>query len=621
MRFNLILAGFVLLLITSCGQENKSTKSEGLVTDPHSFSMPDKVKTKHLDLDIAVDFESKTISGIATYDLERYSGDEVIFDTRMLSIHEVRLDNNEKADFVLDKEIPGKEYLGSKLSIKLKPDTRKVSIVYSTSQDAVALQWLDPEQTNGKTWPFLFTQGQAILTRSWIPIQDSPGIRISYKAKVKVPKPLLAVMSASNPTQKNAAGVYTFEMKNPIPAYLMALAVGDLEFISLGKRTGVYAEPQLIEKCGYEFADVEKILEASEQLYGPYRWDRYDILVLPPSFPFGGMENPMLTFATPTIIAGDRSLISLIAHELAHSWSGNLVTNASWNSFWLNEGFTVYFERRIVEKVYGKDFAAMEARLGYQDWMNEANAFGLDSPDTRLAVELQDRDPDDGMTDIPYEKGYAFLRYVEENTNRDSFDIFLKQYFNEFAFKPVTTEMFLEYFKENYLKKFPAFDPKIEEWIFKPGIPEMAKPPVSVKFDNLDRKIAEYRQGKISEKDLAADYASQEWVYLIRKLPDTLSEKQFNNFNQLYHWSKSGNNEIKAAWIEKASLTGHGKAIIADTEEFLNSVGRRKYLEPIYTALKTRGLEAEAKEIYSKARPLYHYVAVRTIDVLLNVKK
>ncbi len=612
------LLGFTFLV--ACKQESKTQMSEDLLTDPHSFSEPSKVKINHLDLDIAVDFETKTISGTAAYDLDRINGDELILDTRDLTIHEIKLDDGSTTSFVLNPISSGKDYLGRALKIKLKPETKKISISYSTSPNAAALQWLEPEQTNGKTWPFLFTQGQAILTRTWIPIQDSPGIRFTYSASVKVPDQLMAVMSASNPTSKSKNGKYKFEMRQPIPAYLMALSVGDLEFVKLGERTGVYAEPLILNKCAYEFSDIEKILKAAEELYGPYRWERYDILVLPPSFPFGGMENPRLTFATPTIIAGDKSLISLIAHELAHSWSGNLVTNATWNNFWLNEGFTVYFERRIIEKVYGRDFADMETRLGYQDWIDEAGQIGLSSPDTRLAVELENRDPDDGMTDVAYEKGYSFLRYIEEGTNRDSFDNFLKKYFNKFAFKTITTPIFLEYLKTNYLGKFPDFNPQIDTWVYQPGIPSFFNKPGSIKFDSIDSWIGIYRKGKKSENDIPKNYSSHEWVYLIRKLPDTLSLNQFNNWNNIYHWAKSGNNEIKAAWFEKAAKLNYGKKIIGDTEQFLLSVGRRKYLEPIYTALKQHGLESEAKAIYAKARPLYHYVAVTTIDDLLEFK-
>ncbi len=620
MRFNnfIALLGFAFLI--ACSQESKPKTNEDPLKDPHSFSNPHQNKIEHLDLNISVDFEHKIIYGTASYTVKRIIGNELILDTRDISVTNIILDDGSKAAFHLDSIIKGKEYLGQALHIDLKPKTKKLSVEYASSPKAAALQWLEPEQTNGKTWPFLFTQGQAILTRTWIPIQDGPGIRFTYNAKVKVPEQLMAVMSASNPTEKTKDGLYTFEMKQPIPAYLMALAVGDLEFSNLGKRTGVYAEPPLLKRCAFEFSDIENLLQAAEELYGPYQWDRYDVLVLPPSFPFGGMENPKLTFATPTIIAGDKSLISLIAHELAHSWSGNLVTNATWNHFWLNEGFTVYFERRIIEKVYGRDFADMETRLGYQDWMDEAKAYGLQNPDTRLAVELDNRDPDDGMTDIAYEKGYAFLRFIEEGTNRDSFDHFLKSYFNKYAFKTITTPVFIDYLKLNYLSKFPSFKLDIDDWVYKPGIPKLSQMPKSVKFDALDKWISEYKSNKLTEKDLPKGFSAHEWVYLIRKLPDTLSLKQFNNWNSLYNWSKSGNNEIKAAWIEKAIITDHGKFLLKDTEEFLSSVGRRKYLEPIYTALKEHGLQQEAVKIYKKARSSYHYVAIRTIDELLNQK-
>lgn len=612
------IVGFVLFM--ACKPQSKpDTILAPIIMDTHSFAVPAECSIDHLDLDISVDFESHTISGIATYNLKRTKADHIVLDTRDLDIRKVTLDDGTLANFKLEPLDTSRVYMGQSLYIHLKPNTKKISIEYVSSDHAQALQWLSPKQTNGKTLPFLFTQGEATLTRSWIPIQDSPGIRFTYNATVHVPKNMMAVMSASNATEKSPDGIYHFEMKQAIPAYLMALAVGDIAFKSLGDRTGVYAEPSMLDKCVYEFGDIEKILKAAEELYGPYRWERYDILVLPPSFPFGGMENPRLTFATPTIIAGDRSLISLIAHELAHSWSGNLVTNGNWDSFWLNEGFTVYFERRILEKVYGKDFADMEARLGYQDWVDENAAIGANSPDTKLAIDLSNRDPDDGMTDIPYEKGYAFLRYIEENTNRDSFDVFLKKYFDEFAFKSITTNVFLEYLKTNYLSHFNN-KINIDEWVFQPGIPKDAKIPFSKKFAAIDEWIDKYKKGEQTEKDLSKDLSAHETVYLIRNLPDSISEKQFQQWTQNYHWSKSNNNEIKAAWLEKAIITGHGKEVLADTENFLLEVGRRKYLEPIYKGLKEHGLEKDALNIYSKARSSYHYVAVRTLDDLLKFK-
>ena len=302
---------------------------------------PDEAVVTHLNWDANVNFELNKIQATAVLTIKTSSeAKQLILDTKDLTINSVMNGNNETLNFVLGETQP---HLGTPLIIGITPKTKNVTISYETSEKAEALQWLEPSQTTDKAFPFLFTQSQAILARSWIPIQDSPGIRFTYNAQVKVPTELLAMMSASNPTEKNESGVYNFEMKQAIPAYLMALAVGDVQFSSLGQRSGVYAEPSVLAKSATEFEDLEKMISAAEELYGPYRWDRYDLIVLPSSFPFGGMENPRLTFATPTILAGDKSLTSLVAHELAHSWSGNLVTNANWNDFWLNEGFTVLF--------------------------------------------------------------------------------------------------------------------------------------------------------------------------------------------------------------------------------------------------------------------------------------
>lgn len=587
------------------------------VKDTHSCAKPDEAVVKHLDLDIIVDFEDQIIAGTASWDVEIKKGNTICFDTRDMHIESVTLDDGSEAKFSFAKPIL---FLGQGLIVQVKPTTKKVIIKYTTTPDAAALQWLSPDQTFGKELPFLFTQGEAILTRSWIPCQDSPGIRFTYSAKVQVPKSMLAVMSAENPQKKNEEGVYTFKMDNPIPAYLMALSVGDIAFQSVGPRTGVYAEPGMLAKSAWELGEMEQFVKAAESLYGPYKWGRYDVLILPPSFPFGGMENPKLTFATPTIIAGDRSLTSLIAHELAHSWSGNLVTNATWNDFWLNEGFTVYFERRIIEKVYGKDFADMEARLGYQDFVEEVKNLGDTSQDTRLHLSLENRDPDEGMSDIAYEKGYAFLRYIEEQTNRDSLDSFLKNYFNHFAFKTITTVQFLDYLKENYLNKFPGVKIDIDQWVYKPGIPAVNKAPVSTRFAKLDDWLKSYKEGKLKESDLPKSLSTHETIYFIRNLPDSITEVQFKAWNSQYQWAKAGNAEIKAAWFEKALNAGYGKYLLTDIERFLTSVGRRKFLEPIYTSMINHGLVKEANDIYNKARKSYHFVSVQTIDALLKYR-
>src|ERR1043166_4918259 len=326
--------------------------------DVHSFSCPEQARVRHLELDLRVDFDQKILEGSVEVHFDLLSGNELVLDTRGLRIASVE-------PALSWEHGPEHAVLGRPLFIRVAEGTTCVRIHYATSPEASGLQWLDPPQTAGKRHPFLFTQSQAIHARSWIPLQDTPGVRVTYTANVRVPAGLRAVMAAG------MEGNGRFDMPQPIPSYLIALAAGDLDFRELGPRSGVYAEPSVVDAAAYEFADTEAMIAAVEELYGPYRWGRYDLLVLPPSFPFGGMENPRLTFATPTILAGDRSLVSLVAHELAHSWSGNLVTNATWSDFWLNEGFTVYVERRILEKLYGRARTEMEAFLGKRELVNE----------------------------------------------------------------------------------------------------------------------------------------------------------------------------------------------------------------------------------------------------------
>lgn len=408
---NLILPAVLMcLMFFSCqpgDQQGSSTPltspKDSIVKDPHSYSQPDEAIVTHLDLDIAVDFDKKVISGTATWKFDAQAGAQrLILDAVGLDIRAVKdAATGEALAFKLGEDKP---WLGQPLEITLGKNTKAVAIEYATTDRAEGLQWLSPQQTAGKKNPFLFSQSQAILARTWIPCQDSPGIRFTYTAKVKVPPHLMALMSATNPQQKSADGVYSFRMDQRIPAYLMAIAVGDVEYKGISSRTGVYAEPSMLEKTAWEFADMEKMVDAAEKLYGAYRWEQYDVIVLPPSFPFGGMENPRLTFATPTVIAGDRSLTSLVAHELAHSWSGNLVTNANWNDFWLNEGFTVYFEKRIMESLYGKDYIDMMSVLSLQELRAEIDEKMKENPnDTHLKLSLDTRNPDDGMSTIAYD--------------------------------------------------------------------------------------------------------------------------------------------------------------------------------------------------------------------------
>lgn len=616
---------FVLLLVLafSVGCSSSKTKkkkveeiTKDLRQDVHSFAQPQLAKVTHLDWKANVNFDSKTIDGTATWTIKKNdTAKSIVFDTDGLLIESVKDQNGAELTYTIGDTVA---FLGQPLTVTISEETKKIAIQYATTPGAKALQWLNPVQTAGKEHPFLYSQSQAILARTWIPSQDSPGIRYTYNAEVRVPTDLIALMSAKNPVERNDSGVYTFEMNQPIPAYLMALSVGDVEFKTIDERTGVYAEPSVIEAAAYEFADMGSMLAAAEELYGPYAWERYDLIVLPPSFPFGGMENPRLTFATPTIIAGDRSLTALVAHELAHSWSGNLVTNATWNDFWLNEGFTVYFERRIMESLYGAEYADMLAVLGYQDLQEDLA--DLPREDTRLKIELEGRNPDDGMTDIAYEKGYFFLRMIEENMGRGEFDTFLRKYFSENAFQTMITEEFLDYLDTNLLASDSTLQEKlkIEQWVYQGGLPSNCPKVVSKRFQKVSSSLKAWTDGAFSPEEIDTEnWSSHEWLYFLRELPDTISSNRLAELDNAFGFTESGNSEILAAWFMH---TIHHEYAPADKKvaEFLNSVGRRKFLVPIYKALiKADSTKEKAKKIYEASRENYHAVSVETLDAMI----
>lgn len=590
-------------------------KNVNSVNDVHSKSNSTEAYGYHLSLDIHVNFDKQIIDGVATWKIKNPSdAKQIIFDTKGLNIKKVLVDGKHEANFTLGK---ADEILGTPLEVPITKKTKSVAIYYNTTDKSEALQWLNPQQTAGKKHPYLFTQGEAILTRTWIPCQDTPRKRITYEAKVHVPKELMPVMSAVNPTVKNETGVYSFKMKQAIPTYLIALAVGDLEYRNIGKRTGVYSEPSMIERSAYEFSDIEKMLSAAEKLYGTYKWEKYDVIVLPPSFPFGGMENPRLTFATPTILAGDKSLTSLIAHELAHSWSGNLVTNATWDDFWLNEGFTVYFERRIMEELYGKEYTEMLALLGYQDLINEVS--DLPAEDTKLKLNLHSRNPDDGMTEIAYEKGAFFLRLLEEKGGREKFDIFLKGYFTKHQFQTMTTEVFLAYLDKEYIKKY-NIDINVNEWVYEKGIPKNITKIYSDKFEKAELEAKEYAKTNKVEAIPYAKWSTHERLHFLRNLPRTLNNEQMSILDKAFGLTASGNSEILTEWL-KLCITNKYAPAYPKLEEFLVNVGRRKFLKPLYAELiKTEEGKKMANEIYTKARPNYHSVATGTIDAMLQWK-
>jgi aminopeptidase N len=619
MKIKLIaLISALFILCVRCESNSKIKKTDlvnNLIMDTHTLSNYQDLPIVNTHLELSLNFQERKLKGSVTHEFEANRKINLLkLDTKYLKIDSIQDGNGNTLEFSLGEF---DELLGSPLSVNLNPKSNSVVIFYETTKKSEALDWLVPNQTAGKMYPFMYTQGQSIFTRSWIPIQDTPGIRITYSAKIKTPKNMMAVMSAANPQEMDTNNVYSFKMNQPIPPYLIALAVGNLEFKAIDSRTGVYAEPSMVVKCANELIDMGKMVDSAENLYGAYDWDRYDVIVLPPSFPFGGMENPRLTFATPTIIAGDRSLVSLIAHELAHSWSGNLVTNATWNDFWLNEGFTVYFERRIMESLYGRDYSEMLALLGFQDLESQITK---SKPNMQLLrLNMMGKHPDDAMTDIAYEKGYFFLRMLEENMGREKMDFFLKNYFKDHKFQTIVTEEFLIYLKDNLLDTNSYQDLNIDQWVFEPGIPENCPIVKSLRFENVETSVAIFLENGAEELKESSDvWSTHEWLHFLKHLPDTLAFSKLLNLDNTFNLSNSGNSEILAVWFLQ-SIKNDYRPAFENLEKFLVKIGRRKFLQPLYLELsKNEDHKIWAKNVYQKARENYHYVSFNTIDKILN---
>ncbi len=584
--------------------------------DVHSHAEPNRVRVTHLSLDLTLDFDEREARGSAELAFDRLDPNApLVLDSLGLAIVGVFGADGGARKYTVSPEDP---ILGSALSIELGPNDTKLKVAYHTTEKSSALQWLAPEQTADRKQPFLFTQGQSILTRSWIPLQDSPGVRITYDAAIHAPKDFTVVMSAE---QKGLGedGAWHFRLAQAIPPYLVALAAGDLAFEPISNRCGVWAERSLAKSARDELVDTEKMIQAAEALFGPYRWGRYDLIILPPSFPFGGMENPRLTFATPTILAGDKSLVSLVAHELAHSWSGNLVTNATWRDFWLNEGFTVYCEQRIMERVFGRERSDMEKELARNDLEDEMK--DLDPKLQVLHMDLTGMNPDDGFTGVPYEKGALFLRRLEQIFGRDEIDRFLRGYFDAHAFQSITTSDFVDWLKSKLLAHDPAKAKQIDldQWLEKPGMPSDAPTYKSSALSRVDAQFARWKQGTPAAQLDTAGWVTQQWQHFIQSLPADLSSERMVEIDRAFHFTDTKNSEVLCDWLVVA-IQHHYVAADDRLAQFLMTVGRRKFLKPLYTELaKTDDGLKRAKAIYEKARPRYHAVSVGTIDKLLGM--
>ena len=589
--------------------------------DPHSYANSDAVRVEHAHLDLRVSFADQRLAGFVELRLKRLdpNADRLVLDTRDLTIESVMAVAGDDFQPTPFKLAPRDPVFGSALTIELPAAADRVRIHYHTAPEASGLQWLEPALTAGKRQPFMFSQSQAIHARSWVPLQDSPAVRFAYSARINTPKGLLARMSADNNPLDAADGDYRFNMRQPIPSYLLAIAVGELKFAPLGERSGVYAEPSVLDAAAWEFADTERMIEITESLYGPYRWGRYDLLVLPPSFPYGGMENPRLTFLTPTVIAGDRSLVALIAHELAHSWSGNLVTNRVWNHFWLNEGFTTYVENRIVEAAFGVERADMERQLAERDLDDElaTTAAGEQS----LRGHLTGRDPDDGPVEVVYTKGMTFLRFLEQRFGRAVFDPFLRKWFDRHAFGSVTTDDFLAFLKTELIDHHPGkvSGDEIAQFVEGPGYPAIAPRTHAARFDAVDQSLAAWLDGKLDLTSVDSQaWSTQEWIRLIEGLPTTVDLNQMASLDAQFKLSSAGNSEIAFAWYLQA-IAHHYPPAFPPMADFLERVGRRKFVVPLYTALMNQpAYQAYARETYARARVGYHPITRVSVDAVVK---
>ncbi len=631
-RWKLTLAGALIVLLAGCGAEQEppavTPSPEFRVetgTDPHSFAEFERVRIEHISLDLDANLRARTLAGHVVLDLDRVDPgfQRLVLDTRDLDIRDVNAIRPDGSYLPVSWRFGADEdHLGQPLVVVLPAGIEQVRIDYATSPEAFGLQWLDGEQTSSGR-PFMFSQSQPHYARTWVPLQDTPAVRYTFEATIRGPRDLMVVMGADgNAFERNDTGEYRFEMPEPIPSYLMAIAIGDLVFEEIGPRTGVFAEPEWIERAADEFDVLEEMLEIGENLYGEYRWGRYDLLVLPPSFPFGGMENPRLSYVTPTIIAGDGSLLALVAHELAHSWSGNLVTNAAWRDLWLNEGFTVYFEARIMEALYGTEIRDQLARLGWDRLLTSLE--GLEARDQMLVRDLSDRDPEQAFIRVPYDMGRFFLDWIEYRVGREAFDDFLRAYFDHFAFQSITTEDFLDYLEEHLLAPSDAAltRDEVDQWLFEPGMPELALEiePHTDAFVEVDEWRKRWLADEVGLDDLPEDdWSVFQWQHFLQGLEDRLDAETMAEMDARFGLVEQQNYEILFLWLMR-SIEAQYEPGVQRLERFLLEVGRNKFTRPLYAALAESDWGRDwAIEVYERARPGYHPLTRQAAERALGI--
>jgi leukotriene-A4 hydrolase len=596
--------------------------------DHHSFANSDQIRVTHLGIELEVDFEARQLKGSVDLSLaypaagagENASAAtgprELWLDSRDLHIENIRTLDGAPLAFSLGEL---SQVLGRRLTVLLPSALDKIRIYYHSSPKAQGLQWLTPAQTLGKRLPYLFSQSQPINARSWLPLQDTPKARVTFDARIRVPLGMRALMSAMNSPKMPSDGVFHFTMEKPIPTHLLGIAVGELAFGAIGERSGIYTEPAMLAAALQEFEDTEAMLKVAESLLGPYQWDRYDMLVLPPSFPFGGMENPRLAFLTPTLIAGDKSLVSTVAHELAHSWTGNLVSNATWRDLWLNEGFTTYFTNRIVEAVFGKEQAELERVIEYSRLEEELGSSSVEVQ--TLPANVQRGDPNLAFNRFTYDKASMFVHELELRLGRADFDLFLHAYVQHFAFEAITTETFVDYARQTLLKEHGdrLTEAELLEWVYGQGMPSWFSPPSSSSLDKVDATLDEWLEGKSAASLRVSGWRVHHWQYFLTQLPEVLSQQRLMELDEAFGFSRTGNAEIACDWF-RVAIRNHFDPVLPGVADFLCRIGRGKFVRPLYCELQLAGYSRELQAIYRRARSGYHPSIQVQLDKMLGLQ-
>jgi len=595
--------------------------------DYHSFANVEQFRVTHVELNLRVDFVNKVLFGEAALEIKRLDprATELVLDTRDLDIRDVSekptnvlgaLSKSETTwvsrPFHLDKSDP---ILGSPLVIELPPlkkSTEIIKIEYVTSPSSPALQWLTDKQTAGRHHAFMYTMSSPIGARSWIPLQDTPQVRATYSAVIHTDSDVVAVMSAKNDPKVKHNGQYSFVMSDAIPSNLISLAVGDLRFKETGPRTGVYAEKPLLADAAKEFADTAAMLQAAEKLFGPYRWDRFDVVVLPRSFPDADSGYPNAPFISPSALTGDRSLESVVVHALAQSWAGELVSGSTWRDAWINQGFAIYMQDRLVQVMYGEPRAAAERAMAWRT---------RKAPDQALAVDLRGKDPGVLAQESAGAKAGLFFEYLDAKFGRARFDEFMRGYFDHFALRSVTTEQFLAYLKDNLLDRSPntVTGQEISAWVTGSGVPTDAILPASDAYAPIDAARAEWLSGKLPAKKLATkNWVTQQWLYFLAGMPPSLRKDQLGELDQTFDFTRSTNDEVCSGWlllvIRNTYQPGYPRL-----EQFLETTGRETLIVPLYVELvKTPAGATLAKRVYALSRPLYFSRTAAAIDPIVN---